>query len=201
VSGLTGFQFVDLREEINFDESLVTPPTGSPQTFATLNDNFRTDNQFYGGQLGADLKLWSGNWVLDTRTIVALGFTDEHVRVSGFTNFTDTTGTTSVFQGGLLAQPTNIGTRHKDRFAVLPSLQVRASYFFTDHVSVSVGYTFMYLSDVVRPEDQIDRVINASILPSNTGPGSLVGPQRPAPLNNSSDFWAQGVDFGFAIRF
>ena len=51
--------------------------------------------------------------------------------------------------------------------------------------------------DVLRPGDQIDRTIN----PTQAAGGVLVGPPRPAPLFNTTDFWAHGVNAGLELSF
>ena len=59
----------------------------------------------------------------------------------------------------------------------------------------------MNWNDVVRPGNQIDRVVNPNIVPTDQDFGVAGGPRRPAPLFNSSDFWAQGVNFGLHFRY
>ncbi len=66
----------------------------------------------------------------------------------------------------------------------------------TDSVRIYVGYTLLYWSNVVRPVDQIDFGINPTQLPTAAGPGTLVGPARPAFNFHETDFWAQGVNLG-----
>jgi len=66
-----------------------------------------------------------------------------------------------------------------------------------------VGYSFLYLSDVAQPGNQIDRSLNVTRIPFNTQgvafePG---GPTQPALNINSSSFWAQGINFGLELRF
>src|SRR4051794_20088600 len=76
--------------------------------------------------------------------------------------------------------------------------QFATGVWLTDRLRATAGYTFQYVSDVVRPGDQIDRGINPVQAPAITGvPNApLTGPARPAPLINSTDFWAHGVNFG-----
>jgi hypothetical protein len=56
---------------------------------------------------------------------------------------------------------------------------------------------------VVRPGDQIDRGINPVQAPAITGvPNApFIGPSRPAPLFNLTDFWAHGTNFGLEVRY
>ena len=58
-----------------------------------------------------------------------------------------------------------------------------------DNLTVTVGYTFLYLSDVIRPGDQIDRTVNFQ---TN---------DRPGVLFKETDFWLQGINVGLQWRF
>ena len=62
------------------------------------------------------------------------------------------------------------------------------------------GYDFLYWNQVVRPGSQIDRNVN---LTQSTllGNGALTGSASPNPLFSRTDFWAQGMTFGFEFRF
>jgi len=98
--------------------------------------------------------------------------------------------------------------------SVVPELGINIGYQITDHLRAYVGYNVIYWSDVVRPGDQIDRVINTTQLPNPTlvVNGVIVPPQpntpllnpalrRPAFSFNGSDFWAQGVNFGLEFKY
>ena len=49
--------------------------------------------------------------------------------------------------------------------------------------------------------DQIDLTVNPTQLATPTGPGTLVGPARPAFQFDGTDFWAQGINFGMELRY
>jgi hypothetical protein len=69
-------------------------------------------------------------------------------------------------------------------------------------VSVLAGYTFLYASNVIRASQQINRNINSAQAPAITGNlPPLTGLAQPAFRFNASDFWAQGLDVGLALRF
>src|SRR5262249_51021834 len=85
--------------------------------------------------------------------------------------------------GGSFAGPSNIGTHSHSHIAVLPEVGVNFGYMITENVTLTAGYTFLYLSHVVRPAEQIDRVVNFQ---TN---------DRPSALLRETDFWAQGVSF------
>ena len=65
----------------------------------------------------------------------------------------------------------------------------------------TIGYRFLYVSDVIRPGDQVSRVVNPRLVPTSplfTGSG---GPAVPQPNFQSTDFWAQGLTLGLGINF
>lgn len=205
---LTGFRFLKLDEGLALATTQTDPfATIFPGQFVNTIDSFDTRNNFYGGQLGAKLDWTRGRLFVHTAGKVALGSTHEVVRIKGFT--TTNSGTpslttpipTTTVLGGIYAEPTNIGENSRDRFAVAPEVTVQFGVELSQRVRVFAGYDFIYLSDVARPGAQIDRTINGTQLTSFTGvpTGPLVGPARPAPLFNDSDFWAQGINFGLAL--
>ena len=76
---------------------------------------------------------------------------------------------------------------------------MNVGYDVTPHLRAFVGYNFLYVSSVVRPGDQVDRIIDPSRLPV---PAALAGNLPPANTGRplvpfkATDFWAQGINFG-----
>jgi hypothetical protein len=60
-----------------------------------------------------------------------------------------------------------------------------------------VGYSLVYWSKVIRAGEQIDLNVNPSQFP----PGDLVGAPQPQFRAVTTDFWAQGLNFGLDFRF
>jgi hypothetical protein len=167
-----------------------------------VSDRFSTHNEFWGGQIGVDGGWTWGRWSLDGLLKLALGGTYEAVNVAGGQSVTlPGGGTPTTFVGGLLALPGNIGFASRDRFAVVPEVGVKAGVFVTEHLRLTIGYTFLYWSDVVRPGDQIDRALDETRIPNfPTGLAPTAG-VHPALVLRSSDFWAQGLSFGCEFRY
>jgi hypothetical protein len=201
---LTGFRFLGLDENIQISENLQLS-AGTTTIPENLVDIFGTHNNFYGGQLGLDWEIRRGYWSLNLLGKVAVGDTHETVIIDGSTTRTLTnplTGMTVVQQqsGGLLTQPTNIGRFNHDRFGVVPEAGIKLGYQITPHIKFTVGYTFLYWSEVVRPGDQIDTVVNPALLAFPRGSGPFV-PARPLPIQKTTDFWAQGVSLGVEVKY
>lgn len=219
---LGGFRYLDLEESLRIREDiqaninpqfLANQDDPDIQRLATFNganlivvDQFRTRNQFYGGQLGTAVELRRGRWVLDCRAKVGLGVTHQTVDISGSTTVTRAGGAQQFFSGGLLTAPSNIGRYSRDRFSVVPEVGLTLGYQVTDHVKVTAGYNFLYWSNVVRPGGQIDRNVNTNLVPSLAATAGQRGnnggnPPVPAPQLRDTDFWAQGVNFGLEFAY
>jgi len=107
------------------------------------------------------------------------------------------------YPGFVYSQPTNIGSFHHDVFSFVPQVQFKLGYDLLSNVRATVGYDFLYWTNVVRPGQQIDRTVNISQTPPDAfgGVNQLIGAPRPMPLSNRSDFWAQGISAGLEFRW
>ena len=167
-----------------------------------IHDSFGVRSQFFGGQVGARSEFDYGPLYAELLGKVAVGDSHETVRVNGNTTLIPAaTGVPVVAPGGLLATATNIGRKSRDEFAVVPELGVNVGYQPVPLLRFFVGYTFLYWSDVVRAGDQIDRTVNLTVVPSSGTFGPLTGPARPVVPFRTTDFWAQGVQFGFELQY
>jgi hypothetical protein len=200
---LVGLRFLSLKEDLIFDTNSpsVVPPLDVFQT----RDQFTTSNQFYGAQAGLRAEARHGIWFVQGTGKLALGVMHQTVDISSalVTNDFNGIGAPQVFPGGYFAQPTNIGHQSRDRFAAIPEVNLNVGVKLAGGLRARVGYTFLYVSDVVRPGDQMDRRINPSQAPAITGVPSttVIGPANPAPLFRSTSFWAQGITMGLELPF
>jgi len=193
-TALAGFRYAELRENLNIIGGSTNINSGD---FLVLNDQFATRNQFYGGQLGARVNWQGERFALDVTGKLALGATHQIVDIQG--NSLDSTN--GLLPGGFYAQPSNIGHYTATQFGIIPSLELKLSYLLSQRWRLFVGYDFMYWNQLVRPGNQLDRNVNLTQSPL-LGNGALTGPASPtAPLFSRSDFWAQGMTFGFEFRF
>jgi hypothetical protein len=207
---LAGFRYLSLREDLLFQDAL-TPLTADFLTFdgASVNppstvadfDSFKTRNHFYGGQIGGRWEECFGKLSVGLTGKVALGGTEQRVVIEGG-SVLNTPGTTSVVvPGGILAQVSNIGTHSRDVFSVVSEVGLNVGWQVTPNVSVNVGYTFIYWTDVLRPGAQIDTRVSPFVVPTDQNFGGGTPSGHPAFAFKNSDFWAQGVNFGVTLRF
>ena len=208
---LGGFRYQNLSEGIDIAQNttllqggiagagLVLPgnvllPPGSE----SILDHFGTRNEFYGGQLGGRVDYSFGNLILSGLFKVGLGNTHEVINLSGFT--TPSGGATT--PAGLLVVSSNSGARAHDEFVAIPEIGVNIGYQVCRNLRVYMGYTFLYWSDVVRPGSQISNTVNPNLVPASVSFGSPVNTATvPTLVFQHTDFWAQGVNFGFELRF
>jgi len=205
VSILAGFRYIDLREGLSIfsTENIVNAVLGGPPVGANFaaTDNFSTKNQFFGAQIGVKAQQQFGQFDISGLAKVALGDNYQTVSINGFSTAAGF-GTPPFSPGGIFSQITNIGQQTRNQFAVVPRAEIEAGYRFQNGVRLFAGYDFLYISNVVRPGNQIDTTINFTSNPTIAGAGStLTGPARPTPQFSGSSFWAQGVKLGASYAF
>jgi hypothetical protein len=203
---LGGVRYLSLDEGLHITEQSLVTSTSVPDypqgTMITVADRFDTRNRFWGGQVGL-LSEWRwGAWSVDCRGKVAIGNTHQVVDVVGYQVVKKPGALPQTYRGGLLALPSNMGRHSRDRFTVVPEINLNLSYHVADWWRVFVGYDFLYWSSVVRPGDQVDRSLDVSKIPNfGATQTSIVSPPRPAPLLIGTPFWAQGINVGMELRY
>lgn len=202
LDGIVGFRYLNFTENLSITESFLRTPDsnlgiGTPATSGIVNDSFRAENNFYGGQIGLTGEVRRGRWFVNGRGSIAFGTVHQVASIGGGQALTFADGTVGQYQGGMLAVPgANIGTYSQNKFAVLPELGLNLGYHITPHLRAFVGYNFLYLSNVLRASGTIDQNVDAARIPNFLPAGTPTLPVRPAPQFNTTDFWAQGISFG-----
>jgi hypothetical protein len=204
-----GYRYFMANEGLRVEQtSLRFPLPGDvPGILAASADQIDAHNRFHGGQVGLHADLSRGPLFLQLAGKVALGRTVEVARISGQTVMY--TGGSPLpliqtFNAGVLGLPSNTGRLSQSAFAVLPEAQLKVGCQLGDRSHFYVGYSFIYLSDAIRPGDQVDRTLNPEyipILPPPPNAGGLFGPDRPQLALVRSDFWVQGLLFGLEYRY
>jgi hypothetical protein len=196
-----GYRYTELDETLGITEQLI-PGNGVPAgSFINVFDNFDTQTQFNGFDFGMFYTRHRGLWSLDMQGRFAIGTNNQSVNIRGNTvsQLVGTNANPVTAEGGLLALPSNIGSYSQDRFSVLPEFRANIGYRITPRLKATLGYTFMYWSNVVRPGDQIDLDVNRNSVP-RPGVDPIVS-NRPEFRFNETDYWAQGISFGGEYRW
>jgi len=205
VTLLGGLRYLDLREGLTIasNETLLPPAAGFPGSF-TATDGFSTRNQFFGAQIGAKAQAQFGRFDGLVLGKLALGDNYETVGISGSSvasGFGLFPAGGTVLPVGLFAQATNIGQQTRNQFAAVPEVQAQLGYRLPFGVRAFVGYDLIFVSNVVRPGNQIDTTLNFTGNPAIAPGTTFSGAARPAPMFNNSSFWTQGVNFGASYAF
>lgn len=199
VSGIVGFRYLDLTESLNLTSTIIGvsgPFTGQS---GVVTDNFATRNQFFGGTLGLRGRYSSGRVTVDLATRVSLGTSNESQEVSGGFRAQNFGPPFTSGPEGIFAQPANEGKSSSTRFAVVPDVQIKIGYALTPTLRATLGYDFMYYSNVIRPGDQMNRELPKGQTFNQADP--VVSTNSPSRLFRTTDFFAHGVNLGFEYRF
>ncbi|MFO0825208.1 MAG: BBP7 family outer membrane beta-barrel protein [Gemmataceae bacterium] len=190
LNGLIGYRFLQVNEGLTIEQQRISSAGSGP-----IYDEFVGHNRFNGGQLGLHADISHKAVFCELTGKVALGQTFEMVRIDG------ATGIGGFTPGGLYALASNIGRYTQNVFAVVPEGTIKIGVKLSDSGRLYVGYNFLYLSDVARPGDQVDRTLNPASIPALNPGGGFVPVDRPRPTMTRADFWAQGLSIGLETRY
>ncbi len=129
-----GYRFARMDESIVIRDSTVSIDPGGSIPIGTViagRDLFDTNNTFHGGTLGLQFGEERGFITWNVLAKVSLGNARQDATVDGDTIVTVPGFAPVVSQGSLYALPTNIGTYHRDRFAVIPEVDLNLGYRVT----------------------------------------------------------------------
>ncbi|MCZ2342000.1 MAG: BBP7 family outer membrane beta-barrel protein [Bacteroidales bacterium] len=208
LNALAGYRYFLLNEGLRIEQRTWSPATGGAWPSVLLAaDQFDAHNRFHGGQFGLNADLGEGPVFLELTGKIALGRTVQVVRSSGQSVMVTPGFPLPVAvstPNGILGQPSNSGRFTNSAFAVLPEAGFKFGYRLGQKSRCYFGYNFIYLSDVVRAGDQVDRQVDPAWIP-----GMMVGhpvPElasnpHPTPRLERTDFWVQGLIFGLEYRY
>jgi hypothetical protein len=216
LTGLFGFRYLDLREATHISTEITDFAAGitfggvrdAPGDGLLIIDDFQTRNHFYGAQMGLRGETRLGSLVLEVDARVSLGDTQQIIAIQGSTTHVAVAGGTQTLPGGWLALPSNSSTFRHDEFTAVPEVNLNFAYDLRSWLRLSVGYTFLFWGNVVRPGDQIVPEASAGAktpppfgqVPTFPGFGPGAAPVPPVPYHTTS-FAAHGLNFGASIRF
>jgi len=211
IVGAMGFRHFALDEDLDIQYTTAPITAGfvefndhfvpAPHS-VVIEDRFRTDNNFYGGQFGLKADMTMGSFYLSASTFLGVGMQQHLINVSGYTRLFDGNGVMiDQAQGGLFAQRPILGHFVQSSFAVLPTIDLRLGYQLTQNLSASLGYNFLFLSTADRPGNQIDREIIPQQSPAIAGFNSNFNTAPPQLLQRGSEFWAQGLELALTFQF
>ncbi len=193
-----GYQSTTIEDSVTVSNTLISDDPSRIPLGAQIDtrDYFEIENEFHGGFVGLMSSAQDGRLTWNLLAKVAFGNMNQQATIRGTTTSSVPGVGSSTADVGLLAMPTNIGRFDRDEFAIVPELNVSMGYDCSKNCTITVGYTFIYWSEVALAGQMIDTTLNPTQL---TGP--LVGPARPSSDFSSDGFWLTGLSIGGSVRF
>ncbi|WP_202947327.1 BBP7 family outer membrane beta-barrel protein [Zavarzinella formosa] len=208
---LVGMRFFDLQESMSLDTRTTNYP-GVTLPFSgltvgaanpvgiTTSDRVRSFNEFYGLNLGLRGDHNYGRIYWGWTAKFAAGYMNSYTDVMGSSTLNNL-GVASTAAGGRFFDAADIG-RHKDGdFAFIPEGGLNLGYQLTPKVRLQMGYTFMYVSRVIRPGSSFDQSINNRALPTDPNYGLAPSAAYNRDLTKNTDYFLQGINFGLQFGF
>lgn len=186
-----GYSYLRLADNLTMRSSAISFQPLDNGTVYNFRDTFAASNVIHGGMLGFTGTRGRGRWSLDWLGKVTLGANRQTVRIAGDTTITPPMGVPNTFNGGLFAQPSNIGFYTNSQTVVVPEVTCNLNYHLNSNWSVGVGYNLMWISSVATAGRQIDRVVDRQ---------QII--QRPA-FNGftTDDHWVQGINLSLRADY
>ncbi|MDV6028830.1 MAG: BBP7 family outer membrane beta-barrel protein [Phycisphaera sp. RhM] len=191
---IAGYTYAELDDMISIssfrsDTNAGTNPNLAGTAFSSL---FDTENRFNGGQLGFESMVARGRWTARALTKVHLGNMEQTVRKVGTTTDFLANAAISTQNSSVLINDEQ-GTQTQDVFTFIPEMDFTIGYRFRDHVSFTVGYTFLYFDNVAMAGDQINR---------NRDTGNIGANVTPVAYDIvEGSHWVQGISLGASIDY
>jgi hypothetical protein len=187
-----GPRYLNLRESYTNSDTVENLPSGTGNTFF-FSDNFRTTNQFVGGQLGGVIGYRDCGLIVEFGAKFALGQNYQNVDISGSSRVIDPNGATFSDIRGFYSQAVGSESRHP--MALLSEYSFSIKGGLGDRIWITAGYSLLTLNHVVRPGDQINTSLSIISVPAP--PGST-----PTSFSiRETNFWAHGYSVGLEIVF
>jgi hypothetical protein len=212
VNLMVGIRYLELDERLQIGSTSVfgTDLTAFP-AYASLagdtlqvSDSFAAHNRFYGGQVGVAGQWWACDCLLIEGAFkLGLGVNSEDLDIGGGQLRTLPDGTRIASAGGLLALPSNSGGFHNNKFAQVPELDFKFSVPILSHVTLSTGFSTLYWSRIIRPEQQIERGLDITQIPNfpPAAGAAVTGLGQPGVPFKQSDLWELGISFGVEVNW
>jgi hypothetical protein len=188
---LFGYQMGRLNESLLIESNSTSTSSTTAISSLSVRDSFQTSNEFHGGHFGIHGRYQRGCWGLELMSKFGFGNMNQQANLSGATS------PNRPNSGLLVQQGSNAGLHTRDTFSYMHDTGIKLFYHPAERIKLSVGYSLMFFSSVLRPGDQIDTTVDSRFF----------GPQPPADAVhpefnfNSTHFYAHGLNLGLECRF
>ncbi len=195
IDALIGYRFASFNDALRISQHLL--PTALPGTSIDSFDNFSAQNTFHGLDLGARATFTWDRLSLSLLGKATPGKMYRTLDIRG-QQVTTVGGVPTTVPAGVYALSTNIGQHKDEKWTVIPELGANLAWQFRPNMSMRLGYSTLFLTKVLRSDNQIDFNINPDLFPPAI-PGAT--PMRPTVLRHESDMWIQTLNVGVEMTF
>jgi hypothetical protein len=165
-----------------------------------VKDFYSVQNRWYGGSAGLRAIWTPGRWEVQLDGRLGVGATQQNVTIEGTTTLLNAGTPVTVRPGFYTASQTPVKTSDY-KFSLAPDVAARIGYRVTDWLMVTAGYQFVYITDVARAGDLLDRRLNPGLIPSSQSFGAAATPAPALPTIVSTDYWMHGLTAGIVLTF
>jgi hypothetical protein len=213
-----GARYAALNEGITIFNNISTLSAAFPLVFNNqffgpgfttgVRDSFSTRNQFYGAQVGfrASFPVCSF-FNLEFKGNTGVGLNHQLVNTTGFSYLFAPANPSllppppTVLTGGIQAVPSNIGRFTQNKISTIDDFQIALEFPICNWCALSLGYDFMFWSTVIRPGDQIQRLVDTRQVPTDLNFQSGIVSTQPYRPNALTNFWAEGLTLSIAFTY
>ena len=191
---VTGYHYSRINDNLRISSTRTVTEVGGNIPLGTVTDvfdEFDARNVFHGAILGLMHEYDCRCWTWQALARMSIGNMRERVIIDGSTRIAVPDEDPTVTAGGLFTGEENLGEFSRSEFTAVTELGLTLGYKWGPCTRLSVGYSFIYWNDVLRPGDQIDPRVGED--PS--------GNQHPRFRFNHGDYWVQGVNLGLIREF
>lgn len=192
-----GLRYMDIKEKLSLNDAVVGTPSLPVNSTLNVHDDFATTNHFYGLQIGVRSNYLYNKFNFEGLAQIGLGRNYQKLSIKGQTNLDSQVVLQPI---GLFAEPTNIGTFKTNYFSIVPELRFKIGYNFNSFIKPFITYSFIYINNILRPGEEIDRNINKTQNIFLGGTGTLSGAASPVPKFHQTSMWLQGLSVGLEFE-
>jgi hypothetical protein len=136
---------------------------------------------------------------LDFLSKVATGGIFRNVRIRGNTRTTVPGAPPANAEGGIFALSSNIGNHRNEDWTIFPEFGVNLAWQINSRLAMRIGYSFLFMNDIVRAHDQLNFTINPGLFPPPTAAAG--SPNQPSFSIQIGDAWIQAINLGLEYTF
>jgi hypothetical protein len=174
-------------------------PVLFPGASVSVMDYYSMINRWYGGAAGFRLNYNPGRFSATFQFRMGVGANLQSLSTDGTTTLT-TGSIRTASTPGLTTGSSSPGNYTSTQLSLAPELNLRLGYNVTKRIAVTASYQYLYISNVARLGDQVNRNIDPRSVPSSQFFSNSFPTNRDVTIRQT-DFWLHGFTAGLMLTF